>query len=126
MRNEIGEQRKLLTRELHAFSGAPHLSAAQIDDYVPELTLRAGRHLSPSASEYRPDSGYEFSNGEGLGHVVIGTEFQSDYLVDLLPSRGQHDDRQRWAVGTNRLADLEAAEAGHHDVQNHKIGVSRV
>src|SRR5262249_10445187 len=45
------------------------------------------------ATQYRLDSPEQLARVEGLGDVVIGAELESDDAIDVLATRGQHDDR---------------------------------
>ena len=49
-------------------------------------------HFGPTPQN-RADAGDEFAGRVGLGHVVVGAEFQTHDLVDLTVARGHHDHR---------------------------------
>jgi hypothetical protein len=51
--------------------------------------------LDAAAAEHRADAGEQFARAEGLGEVVVGTEFETHHSVGLLAPPGEHDDRDR-------------------------------
>src|SRR5271157_757298 len=99
MTEKVLEQLKLLARELYALSPAHNLVTAQIDlDVAKGITvLLFWKCVCPSQN--RLDASEEFANGEGLGDVVIGTQFETNDLIDLLAARRQHNDGDRGALG---------------------------
>ena len=52
-----------------------------------------------------------------LGHIVIRARLQTQHLIDLLTTRGQHDDRAA-IVGAHRLANCEAIQSRQVDIQH--------
>ena len=74
-----------------------------------------------AAAQDRADAGHQFARGERLGHVVVGTEFEPDDLVDLAVARGDDDDRDVRAL-TQRAAHLGAGQARQHQVEQHQVG----
>ena len=63
------------------------------------------------------DAGGKLSGGEGLGDVVVGAGHEAGDLVHLLGAGGEHDDADGGVGGADAAADLEAVDAGKHDVQ---------
>jgi hypothetical protein len=63
----------------------------------------------------------EFADGEGLGDVIVGAEFEAHDFIDLLATRGEHDDGNRRAFGLELLANVQAAHARHHHVENDEV-----
>ncbi len=66
------------------------------------------------------DAGYQLAGAEGLGDVVLGAQGEADHLVGLFVLRRQEDDRDV-AQLANAHAQLEAVDAGHHDVHNGQV-----
>src|SRR5262249_48005384 len=50
-----------------------------------------------------------------------GRRLEPDYLVDLLSSRGQHDDRQIVARTPKLFANIKTAQSRKHHVEHHQI-----
>ena len=74
-----------------------------------------------AAAEHGLDAGDEFAHGEGLGHVVVGADFEADDAVDFVVAGGEHEDGDR-AGATDLAADLEAVHAGEHEVEHDHVG----
>ncbi len=57
---------------------------------------------------------------ERLGKIIVGSQFQADDAVDILPTGGQH---QHWnpALSAKPLQNLEAVQARQHHIQNNKV-----
>ena len=51
------------------------------------------RTIEPGASQQCLDPGLQLPGAEGLGQVVVGTDFKADHTVGFVRARGQHDDR---------------------------------
>ena len=70
-----------------------------------------------------PDARQELTEAEGLHDVVVGTELEPDDAVDLLGTRGDHDDRD---VGTcpQLAAHVEAVAVGETEVEQHDVEVA--
>jgi hypothetical protein len=70
------------------------------------------------------DPGHELTRGEGLGHVVVGTEFEAEHPVDLVVARREHDDRQV-GPGPHPAAHLEPVDrAGQTEIEDQQAGVA--
>ena len=69
-------------------------------------------------------TGGQLRGREGLGDVVVRPEHQTADLIHFLCACGKHDDAQRGALLPQLLADSEAVDAGHHDVQQHDVEVA--
>ena len=89
-------------RSVHVFGGLARLGRGVVGLVAPELGLHA-RH--------------ELERQEGLHHVVVRAQGEAGYLVRLLPAGREHDHRVAVALADG-AADLEAARAGQHDVEN--------
>src|SRR5580658_7537760 len=96
---KVLEQLKLLPRELDALSPAHDLVAAQIDlDVAEDITVLLLRKcVCPSQNGL--DASEEFANGERLGDIVIGTQLETNDLIDFLAACGKHNDGDRGAFG---------------------------
>ena len=62
----------------------------------------------------------QFARIERLRQVIVGAELQADDAVHILAARGQHDDRDL-ALLAQAAQDLEAIDAGQHDVEHHQV-----
>ena len=76
-------------------------------------------------AQHRLDAGEQLTAGVGLGDVVVGADLQPDDLVDLAVLGGEHDHRHARALA-QRAADVDAGEAGQHEVQQHQVGAAAV
>lgn len=111
----------------------PHPALRVVDLQLAEAEYSAaGRHggqcgpLHPA--QQHVDPGRQLTHGERLGHVVVGADAETDEHVGLVVPGGQHQYRHR-ALGLHAAADLQAVEAGKHDVEHHQIrlpGLGRV
>ncbi|TPW17509.1 MAG: prephenate dehydrogenase [bacterium] len=116
------EQAEFPGRQVDGLAVLLHLVLPEIHRDLAEL-VRLGGIVSPvAAAQQGLDPGHELEEAERLGDVVVRAELQAQDLVDFLPARGEHDDRQLVAVGADLAADVEAAHLGQHDIQDHEIG----
>ncbi len=69
------------------------------------------------------DAGHQFARAEGLGDVVVATDFEAEDAVDFVGAGGQEYDRyaREASAGTKAAAQFEAVMAGEHDVENDQI-----
>ena len=67
-----------------------------------------------------PDARGQLAVAERLGDVVVGAEFEAHDLVDLVVAGGHHDDRDAAAL-PQPPADLDAGQAGHHQVEQDDV-----
>ncbi len=70
----------------------------------------------------RSQPGQQYAWSNRLREVVVSTKFQTDHLVDLLPSSGQHDDGSR-ENGPHQFADFETIASGKIHIENDRVGV---
>jgi hypothetical protein len=68
------------------------------------------------------DAGEQFAHAEGLGEVIIGAEIEADDLVNLLAFGREHQDGQGNLLCAELFADLVAAEARQHHVEQEQAG----
>ena len=66
------------------------------------------------------DARDELAGAERLRQVVVGALVETEQLVGLLAARGGHDDR-RLRAGVDAAADLDAVEAGQHQVEHDQV-----
>ena len=85
--------------------------------------------LGPSlrAAEQGPDARHQLARAERLGDVVVGPQLEADDAVRLLGAGREHDDGQRAGLGgaAQRAADLEAVDAGQHEIEDHQVRHAR-
>ena len=84
---------------------------------------RLGVHLF--AAQVRLHARDQFARAEGLGHVVVAADFQSQDAIHLVgPRRQEQHRRARQHRGVPDLAaQLKAVQIGQHDVQQDQIGL---
>ena len=66
------------------------------------------------------DTGQQLLNPEGFGHVVVGACVQGFNLGALVVAHGENQHRNR-GLGADGAADLDAAQAGHHQVGHNQV-----
>src|SRR6266849_3031556 len=121
MTQKMLQQLKLLTRKLHRLTTTQDLVAAQVHVDIAEgiAVLLFRERLCP------PQNGLhaceQFSDREGFGDVVIGSEFETHNLVHFLAARGKHDDGNRRALRLQLLTHIEPAHARHHHVEDDQV-----
>src|SRR2546429_3119355 len=129
--DQEGQQVELLGRQFHRAIPGPRLSPGRVDDDGPErqdgvVTLGlAGTTRLLGAAQDRLDPGHQLPWAEGFGDVVVGPKLETDDPVDLGVAGGQHDDGYP-AAGPQAAADLEAVDAGKHEVEDHERRVQPV
>ena len=79
--------------------------------------------LSRQSPENGPDSGGQFTGTEWLGHIVVRSQTQAGELVLVGGPGGEHDNRYLGFISQS-AADLQAIDAGQHDVQHDKVGMA--
>ena len=60
---------------------------------------------------------------EGLDDVVVGAGVEAGDFVAERVARGQHQDGRARLRGPHAPTDLEAVEAGQHDVEQEQSGI---
>jgi len=71
-------------------------------------------------TEQRTHAGDKLAGREGLREVIVGTELEPNYLVELGIARREHQDGHI-ALLPDAAAHLEAVEIGQHDVEEHDV-----
>src|SRR4051795_7058626 len=121
---QLPEEVELLRRELDLLAGDEHLPPPDVDLEVPVPDLLR-LHLSPlrdASPQDRLDAGDELTRVEGLRQIVVGADLEPDDLVDVLVTRGQHQDRDVGALA-DPPADLEPVHVRQHQVEHDQAGL---
>jgi hypothetical protein len=80
-----------------------------------------GQPAAAGATEHRTDPHRQLARAERLGHVVVGADLEPRQPLVLLAQRGQHHHRDGPPLA-QPPADLEAVDAGQHQVEHHQVG----
>src|SRR5664279_2783983 len=67
------------------------------------------------------NAGYEFSNPEWLGHVIVGTEFQRMHLFVFAIAHREHEHREPRSEQSNAAEGLNATNSGHIEIKQHSV-----
>ena len=129
VRGEAVQQFQLLRGSFHHLALDPQLVAVHVEAEVVELddalgALGLGRG-DGAAAQHRLDAGHDLFGVEGLDHVVVCAQLEAQHLIEGLALGRQHHDRGV-AQLADAAADLEAVHPGHHDVQQHHVGLELV
>ena len=71
---------------------------------------------SGGAAKNGADAGEQLAGIEGLGEVVVGSDFEADDAVNIFAARGEEDDADLGGCA-QAAQHLEAIEAGQHDIE---------
>lgn len=117
---EAEEEVELRRGQVHVHPVAADAPASGIDQGPePDRALvERGRPVRPA--QERPDPRHELADAEGLAEVVVGADAEADLEVRLGVARGQHEHRHA-AVALDPAADLEAVQAGEHEVEDDDV-----
>jgi hypothetical protein len=90
------------------------------------VTTRRSRSIDSSpacsdAPEHRLYPRHQLTDAEGFGQVVVGAELQAEHAVELGGLGRRHQDRHVARPGAQALADLQAVQAGQHQVEDHQV-----
>src|SRR5438132_3339960 len=80
-----------------------------------------------TSAQDRFDAQNNFARAEWFRHVIVGAEFQTDDAVDLLRSRGQHQDwnvTRSW-IALQNFANLESGHFRQHQIENDEVRTFR-
>ena len=99
-------------------------SLRDVDDETVEGDQVGGvrRAADRGAAQERPHPAPELADRERLRDVVVRSELEPDHLVELVVTRGEHDDRHG-AACAQAAADLEPVELREHQVEHDEIDV---
>lgn len=78
--------------------------------------------LNPAAAGHGPDSGGQLPHTERLDDIVIGTEFQADDPIRLVPPGRGNDDRDV-GVSTQVAQHVKAVTVGQAQVKENEVDV---
>jgi len=93
------QQLKLFARKLNGLTAAQDLVAAQVHvDIAERVTVLLFRQRLSRGAERPSPRASKFADGEGLGYIVVGAEFEPHNLIHFLAARREHDDGNRWAL----------------------------
>src|ERR1700744_3913546 len=81
-----------------------------------------GRHRPALATKQGLEPGNEFTRGERLGQVIVGTELDAEDAVDLVVAGGDEDDGRPVAGFAQAPTDLDAVQARKSDIEDHGDG----
>src|SRR5438445_374749 len=102
----------------------PTAAGGPVDAEGPDQVLLRDRlrlvGLGLGATEHRVYSCQDLANREGLRDVVVGAQLEPDDLVDL-GVLGRDDDDRHAAALAKRAAEVEAAHARQHQVEEDEI-----
>src|SRR5215216_7753027 len=124
---EVPEDVELRGREVHGGALSDHLATRQVDRQprkLQALRLSGGPGVDAPAPQGRADAAHQLPVGEGLGDVVVGSDFKAYYDAHLVVTGGQHDHRDVTHRG-QLLADSDAVYAWKNNVQYHDVERSR-
>ena len=87
------------------------------------MTRPAGRvgEVAVRAPQERLDPAQELAQAERLREVVVRTELETDDLVDLVVTGGQHEDRHLGTGRADAAQRLEAVDAGEAHVEDDQV-----
>lgn len=122
---EQGEDFEFAGREFESFASTLAPQCLAIDPHFAErdfLGQVRGLGAGLGATQEGMHAGEEFTQAEGLGHIVIGPEFEAHHFVDLLSLRGEHEDWYAVFTRADFTAKIVAALARQHDIENEQIG----
>ena len=76
--------------------------------------------LSLAPTKDSPNAGNDSARGKGLGHVIVGAEFEAQDLVDLRIARGEEENGD---VGdfADSAAEVETGVIREPDIENGKV-----
>src|SRR5205814_1291210 len=96
------EQGELLRAERDRPAAATHRPGAQV--YLQVRDAVARRREGGAAARQGLEAGEQLTEGERLGQIVVGTDFQPPHAVVDGVERRQHQDRRRHAVAAQLAA----------------------
>jgi len=67
------------------------------------------------------DSGKKLPHGKGLGNVIIGSHFETEYLIDFLALGRKHEDGDFRTGSPNLSGYFVTALLGHHEIEKEEV-----
>ncbi len=127
-RVEEGHQQRVLAlaeRDLRAV-GIGEAPAAPVQHPAGEAAAvgildprRGGRHLGAAQDDPHPRE--QLAQAVGLHEVVVGTEFEADHPVDLVPAMAGGDDHRQVAPGAQVAQQVEPVLRAQPQVQHDEV-----
>ena len=110
-------------RELHRLAVHLHLVPVQVHEQPTDLQDAGRREIVGGTAQHRPRAGHDLTGVEGLGDVIVGTQFQAEDAVGVLDAGREHDDGQvgQGGVAAHDAGDVPAVAAGQHQVEHHQV-----
>ena len=100
-------------------------AADEVDAQVAAFEDRIGAlHLHP-VPQRRPDSGDEFCDAKGLGHIIVGACLERRDLGAFLTPARQNDDWGLVAAAPHFLDDREAVQVRQAEIEQHDLRLLR-
>ena len=111
------QQLQLLGRGVDLLAVDDEFIVGEVDgELVPLDFLDGVRIRDAGAAQDRADARDDFFRLEGLDHIVVGAQLQTEDLVEDLALGGDHDDGTVGGLA-DLAAYLPAVHLGQHDVQ---------
>src|SRR5438270_1275801 len=125
MTEKVLQQIEFLGGKIKRLTAARYLATTQIHFDIPKgvTVLLFRNNVGAAKDSLHP--GQQFANRKWLGDVVVRSQLEANYFVYFLSARGQHDDGNGCALGLELFAHIQAAHAGHHDVEDDQVGLLR-
>ncbi len=119
------QQAELRRCQGNAAAADLHRVAGNIDLNVADLQMRSRLIPGPDPRQLLSDPDQELARAEGLRHVVVRAELESEDAVHLRRARRQHDDRDRAGhrIAPQDLAHLQPVHFGKHEVEDDQVGM---
>src|SRR5438067_8170117 len=119
MPDESSQKFKFNRGHLYGFPGSAELASSEVHFRVAKSVNL--RHFSRSAAQRCLNPCAQFAWAEGLGDIVVGSQFQPQYFVRLLRLSCQQNDRRAQAGPAQLAAHLEAVLMRKHYIENDQV-----
>ena len=103
----------------HRTVAGRHVGGLVDDQVAVDQPLR--RRGGAGTTQHGVDPQDQLARAERLADVVVRAGLETHHPVGLLPQRGQHD-HGHVAAGPQPTADLQAVDAGQHQVEHDQVG----
>src|ERR1051325_2262108 len=118
VRGKVLEDFEFLRRQFYLPLLFPGLLFPEVKLDVPERVFFDRLPGFALPAEQRADPGKEDLQAERFRHIIVGSQFQPEDLVDLLPPAGEHEDGNFNSVAPELPANIEAVFPGEDDIQD--------